>query len=59
MYKAILDNVHIVALKVLNLDQSAPSHSQLQTFKDEIKIMRACRFQNVVSFMGSWVQKMC
>ena len=57
VFKAVLDDIQPVALKVLNLDSNdgGPSRSQLAKFEEEINVMRACHFQNVVSFLGSWV----
>ena len=56
VFKAILDVDEVVALKVLSLEaNTSPTKAQLRTFQSEVRVMRACRHQNVVSFLGSYI----
>lgn len=59
VYKCLLDDAKIVAIKVLQADGDLPtgiSEAQLAQFECEINIMRACRFDNIVDFLGACVQ---
>ena len=56
VFKATLDDIQTVALKVLNVDTEAPTKNQLQKFQDEINVIRACRFEHIVRFLGSWTE---
>ena len=54
MYLAVLDEIQIVAVKVVTAEaDAAPTPAQLQQFETEIAIMRAARHQNVVNFIGA------
>ena len=46
-----------MVVKILSLNTEAPTNNQLQRFQDEINIIRACRFENIVRFLGSWTKK--
>ena len=52
VFKAELDNVKTVAVKFLS-GRDLPTMKQ---FAEEVDIMRACRDDNVVSFLGAWLQ---
>lgn len=56
VYKAILDDVQIVALKVLHIDSAGTQKAQRQ-FQEEINVMRACRHDNIVRFLGSYLSE--
>ena len=57
MYKCLLDEVKVVAMKVLTAANGRSlagiPEAQLAQFQSEINIMRACRFENVVAFLGA------
>ena len=56
MYKAELDGVTEVAIKLLK-PETATSDSSARKFLAEIDVLRACRNQHVVAFLGAWAQK--
>ena len=49
MYKGLLDGVQTVAVKRLT-DQSP---RQQERFAQEIQLLRSCRAENIVSFLGA------
>ena len=53
----MLDDTQTVALKVLNDTSTGVNKQQLQQFEEEVNLLRACRFQNVVSFLGGRLEK--
>ena len=58
VYKAQLDGVDEVAIKLLKPETAADDSSARQ-FLAEIDVLRACRNQHVVTFLGAWAQKVC
>ena len=54
VYKALLDGLTEVAIKFVRAERSS-STSALQKFEMEINIMRACKSEKVVRFLGAWV----
>ena len=56
MYKAELDGVSEVAVKLLKPETMA-SESSSRKFLAEIDVLRACRDQHIVAFLGAWAHK--
>lgn len=55
VYKAVLDNVHVVAVKFLEGLGLESSGSAKERFAFEIEVLKACRHPNVISFLGGWI----
>ena len=53
VFKAELDKVKTVAVK-FHSGQDLPTMKQ---FAVEVDIMRACRDDNIVTFLGAWLQQ--
>ena len=53
----MLDADEEVAIKFLNPTGVLEYEAQREKFKQEVKLMRLCRHINVVSCLGSWVDK--
>ena len=56
VYKAELDGVSEVALKLLK-PETVASDSSSRKFLAEIDVLRACRDQHIVAFLGAWAHK--
>ena len=57
VYKAVLDDVMEVAVKFLNSDGVDGVATNMRQFASEVDIMRACRNNNVVNFLGAWLDQ--
>lgn len=56
MYKAVYDDVHTVALKVLQQTGDTPSAAM---FEKELAILRKCHNNNIVQFFGACLTVWC
>ena len=55
VYKALMDDVKEVATKFLNPVSDAAGLS-IKKFAAEVDFLRACRDENIVGFVGAWLQ---
>ena len=53
VYKARLDGVSDVAVKFINHSED-PNKDPTEKFHAEVAILRACRNQAIVNFLGAW-----
>lgn len=60
MFKAILDDQQVVAVKFLNPKEVNPKQVKDATkhrdkFESEVAIMQLCKHHNVVACLGAWI----
>lgn len=56
VYKGLMDGVNDVAIKLLK-PETKDSAASIEKFIAEIDVLRACRDQHIVGFMGAWANQ--
>ena len=57
VYAAVLDGYENVAVKFVPPNAMANAAQQGVNVQSEISIMRACRHDNIVGFLGAWLDE--
>ena len=57
VYKARLDKIQDVAVKVLNSQAADRDSNSMTKFVSEIEILKACRHANIVQFVGAFASE--